>query len=164
MLVDRHVVKMILESAQLLSTAHRVIDGEEYVGQSASGRKARRWRLLDDRDAELYAATHINHPSAVWCRQSVPNYNWLVDHMHGILMEYSYRYEKKHKVETSGLAYTLSSPPMNLREGEFTEPPCAMSDEYIISEDAVSNYRNYYKLGKAHLHSWKRRTPSAWIL
>ena len=44
-MVDRHVVKMILETAQLLSTAHRVIDGEEYVGQSQSGRKAKRWRL-----------------------------------------------------------------------------------------------------------------------
>ena len=68
-LVDKHVVKMILESAQLLSTAHRLLDGIEFEGKSKSGRKARRWLLPDSRDYTMYAATHINHPSAVWCRQ-----------------------------------------------------------------------------------------------
>lgn len=70
-MVDRHVVKMILESAQLLCTAHRIIDGVEYQGSTATGRKARRWRLNDHRDLMFYSATHINHPSAVWCRSSV---------------------------------------------------------------------------------------------
>jgi hypothetical protein len=79
-MVDRHVVKMILETAQLLSTAHRLLDGTESIDTS-SGRKKRVYTLPDERDAVLYSATHANHPSAVWARQSVENYNWLVDHL-----------------------------------------------------------------------------------
>jgi len=86
-LVDKHVVKMILESAQLLSTAHRLLDGEEFEGKTKTGRKAKRWKLHDARENVIYSATHINHPSAVWCRQSVENYNWLVDHFFALMLE-----------------------------------------------------------------------------
>ena len=62
-MVDKHVVKMILESAQLLSTAHRLLDGREIEGKTKTGRKARRWILDDSREPIVYQATHINHPS-----------------------------------------------------------------------------------------------------
>ena len=64
-MVDKHVVKMILESAQLLCTAHRFLDGTEYV-DATSGRRIKRWMLSDARESVLYSATHINHPSAIW--------------------------------------------------------------------------------------------------
>ena len=75
--VDKHCVKMILEYAQLLSTAHRVLDGTLNVGLSASGRKKTSYVLMDQRESVLYSATHINHPSAIWVRQSDKNYDWL---------------------------------------------------------------------------------------
>ncbi len=64
--VDKHVVKMILEYSQLLSTAHRVLDGQQYVDDS-SGRRIKRWKLNNSfaGDSLLYKATHINHPSAM---------------------------------------------------------------------------------------------------
>ena len=63
---DKHVVKMIVEYAQLLSTAHRVLDGEMYIDNS-SGRKIKRWKHPDaDFDSNLYKACFVNHPSAVW--------------------------------------------------------------------------------------------------
>ena len=161
-MVDKHVVKMILESAQLLSTAHRLLDGREIEGKSKTGRKARRWVLADAREPVLYSATHINHPSAVWCRKSVENYNWLADHLHALLGEYTYRYEKKHKVE-GDLSYMLMSPPKNLEEYDMTVMPSAMADEYKISDDPIINYRNYYKLGKERMHAWKKRQPPEWI-
>ena len=74
---DKHVVKMILEYAQLLSTAHRVLDGTLSIGLSETGRKQTRYVLPDNRESKLYVATHINHPSAIWCRQSYANYVWL---------------------------------------------------------------------------------------
>ena len=162
-MVDKHVVKMILESAQLLSTAHRVLDGVEFNGVSATGRKKKSWVLRDGRELKLYQATHINHPSAIWSRQSVENYTWLVDHMFALMQEYTYRYGKHHKVETDGLAYLLQSPPYNLRDYEFTTPPSAMAPEYVVGYDPVENYRNYYKQGKAHLHKWTKRTPPDWM-
>lgn len=160
-LVDKHVVKMILESAQLLSTAHRVLDGVEYVGKSETGRNVKRWTLPDGRETVMYAATHINHPSAVWCRQSIENYNWLVEHFFALCMEYNVRYGKTHKCYEMGLE--LQSPPLKLKQWDMTPMPSCMDEQYIISDDPVINYRNYYKVGKASLHSWKNRQPPEWI-
>lgn len=162
-MVDKHVVKMILESAQLLSTAHRILDGVEVAGKSKTGRNVKRWILNDSRDPVIYTATHVNHPSAVWCRQSVENYNWLVEHFHALGQEYTYRYNKKHKCFDGELAYMLSSPPNNLKTYEWTEMPSAMADEYKISNDPLTNYRHYYKVAKARMHVWKNRQPPDWI-
>lgn len=160
-MVDKHVVKMILETAQLLSTAHRVLDGTVYSDASKSGRKVSRYRLDDGRDSVIYQATHVNHPSAIWCRQSVENYLWLVEHMYALLDEYTYRYGKKHKCYE--IAIHLQSPPFNLKEYDMTPMPCAMDKEYIVSTEPVDNYRNYYKAGKASLHKWTKRDAPEWI-
>ena len=161
-LVDKHVVKMILESAQLLSTAHRLLDGVEIEGKSKTGRKARRWTLPDARESVMYAATHINHPSAVWCRTSVQNYDWLVDHMYALMREYTNRYGKRHKCQ-GDLSYMLQSPPHNLKDWDWTEMPSCMAEEYIISKEPLTNYRNYYRIGKLNLHKWTNRQPPEWI-
>ena len=128
-MVDKHVVKMILESAQLLSTAHRVLDGVQTNGKSKTGRNVKRFVLPDARDSVLYSATHINHPSAIWCRKSVENYSWLVDHMFALMAEYTYRYEREHKCYGE-LSYMLQSPPNNLKEWDWTPMPSAMADCY----------------------------------
>lgn len=163
--VDRHVVKMILEAAQLLSTAHRVLDGTEGVSHTKSGRRKKVWLLPDIREYNLYSATHVNHPSAVWARQSNNNYNWLWCYLYEHCKEYTRRYGKVHKVETSNLLNELSQPPRNIAIAPFFQPPSAMDAKYIISDDARVNYRNYYKIGKAHLHKWKAPAlPPVWIM
>lgn len=167
-MVDKHVVKMILESAQLLSTAHRVLDGapvEVTLRNQETGkiRKKKVWVLDDNRNDVFYSATHINHPSAVWARSSVSNYAWLVDHLFALGDEYSYRYGKRH-LTMEKLGYMIQSPPFNLTEYDMTEMPSCMDQEYIISDDPVTNYRNYYKIGKARMHSWKKRETPSWIL
>lgn len=161
-MVDKHVVKMILESAQLLSTAHRLLDGREVAGKSKTGRNVKRWILDDDRNDVVYQATHMNHPSAIWVRESVENYNWLVEHFFALGDEYTYRYSKKHKC-FGELSYQLQSPPKNLTEYDMTPMPSAMDKKYIVSTDPVVNYRNYYKMGKSSFHSWKNRQPPEWI-
>ena len=161
--VDSHCVKMILEASQLLSTAHRVLDGTEYIDDGGK-RKVKRWRLDDDRNVTLYSATHVNHPSAVWCRKDAANYAWLYCYLKEHCKEYTYRYGKIHKVEKDGLLNALSEYPENIPFIRFEEPPAAMDPKYIISKDAVENYRNYYKEGKKHLHRWKNRQPPAWIM
>jgi len=161
-MVDRHVVKMLVESAQLLSTAHRLLDGVQYNGTSKSGRKAKRWYLPDARETILYSASHINHPSAVWVRQSVENYSWLVDHLFALGNEYTYRYGKKHST-IEKLGYTIQSPPFNLKNWDWTPMPCCMPDEYKISNNPVENYREYYRKAKLDLHKWKNRDVPSWI-
>lgn len=156
---DKHVVKMIIEYAQLMSTAHRVIDGEDYIDAS-SGRKIRRWKLNNERENILYKASHINHPSAVWTRSSVEHYCWLFKMWYYLLKEYEHRYNKTHK--TSELVFALSVVPTNIDYIQFEEPPLAMPEECKIHGDAINSYRQYYILKKNGFAKWTNRAVPDW--
>ena len=67
-LCDKHVVKMILESAQMLSTAHRVLDGHPCIKRTPKGRKVQDWVLDDDREDMIYRAHQPKHPCTIWTR------------------------------------------------------------------------------------------------
>ena len=162
--VDKHCVKMILEYAQLLSTAHRVLDGTLSVGLSASGRKKTSYVLMDKRESVLYTATHINHPSAIWVRQSDKNYMWLAEMLEMLCGEYTYRYGRVHKVEDTGLMQLLKNEfPKNIPTGNFTEPTPAMPDHYKVAGDSIQSYKNYYLGDKTRMFSWKNRQQPSWI-
>ena len=165
--VDRHSTKMVIEYAQLLSTAHRVLDGVQVTGISESGRKQTSYAISDHRDGILYRATHINHPSAIWCRQSSANYIWLHELLVALCGEYTFRYGKVHKVDSCGLMKALQQVPTNVPQGSFTEPTPAMPDDVKVKGNSLASYRNYYRDYKQHLLSWKgkinsRPTPQ-WI-
>lgn len=160
--VDKHVVKMILEYAQLLSTAHRVLDGKEATALSKSGRKQKVWALEDDRDSVLYKATHINHPSAKWARHTASNYDWLYSLWVECLIEYTHRYGKIHSCQR--LAETLLCHPNKIEVGEFTAPWRAMPDEFKVDGDTLQSYRNYYNGAKSHMFKWKTRATPDWIV
>ena len=138
---DKHVVKMILEYAQLLSTAHHEIDGDPSI--------------------DCYKPTHKNHPSAVWARENRSNYIWLWNLLNSLCKEYTKRYGKTHKTESSGIFRNLSTTPHELRDGEFTEPPQCMSD-YCKDDDAVVAYRNYYIREKSYMAKWKMDNSPVW--
>ena len=157
---DKHVVKMILEYAQLLSTAHRILDGTLSTGISDTGRKQTRYVLPNEREHILYRSTHGNHPSAVWVRQSEENYEWLYRMFCELLEEYTYRYGKVHA--TARLLEPLKYPPKNIPKRPFTEPTPAMPDEFKVSGNSVRSYINYYVGAKQHLASWKKREKPEW--
>jgi cyclophilin family peptidyl-prolyl cis-trans isomerase len=158
---DKHCIKMILEYAQLLSTAHRVLDGVITQGTSPSGRKRTTYRLADHREAMLYSATHINHPSAVWVRQSYNNYMWLSELLIELCKEYTYRYGKVHKVERDGLLSQLLHSPKNINLSKsFTEPTPAMPEDVKVLGNSIESYRNYYIKNKTKLASWKGKVNS----
>ena len=145
---DKHVVKMILESAQMLSTAHRVIDGE----------------VVGDRKG-LYKTAHKNHPSTIWTRTNNENYEWLWTLMYALMKEYGRRYKKHHATER--LNGPLFEPPNNIhwnRRGgtSFTDPPQCMPD-HCKNEDTVSAYHKYYILEKSNFATWKRRDKPEWF-
>lgn len=161
--VDRHVTKMVLEYAQLLSTAHRVIDGVPTTRLSKSGRKQQHYILSDENEQVFYSATHINHPSAIWVRHSAMNYYWLYTLLDALCKEYTYRYGKIHKCERDGLVNRLQITPKNINYNlNFTEPTPAMPDEVKIVGDSKASYRNYYILNKSHLANWKKREVPDW--
>ena len=124
---NKHVIKMILEAAQMLCTAHHI-----------SG----------DGDVP-YKKTHMNHPSAVWVRQSSQNYLWCYNYMLALGREYTRRYGKIHLtiIKCEGI---LSKVPHKVSSDIFTDPPQCMPDEFKMA-DAIHGYQKYYEIGKAHL-------------
>jgi hypothetical protein len=161
---NKHCVKMILEYAQLLSTAHRVLDGTLIDRLSASGRKQKAYVLADYRESALYSATHINHPSAIWVRKTHQNYMWLAELLEMLCWEYTYRYEKIHKVERVGLMQLLKNEfPRNIPIGPFTGPTPAMPEDVKVPGNSLASYRNYYNKNKTHLADWKKRPVPQWF-
>jgi len=130
---DKHVVKMILESAQLLSTAHRVMD--EHVPEI------------------MYKATHKNHPCSIWVRQHVDNYDYVYRLFEGLHDEYQFRYgcDKIHKTFEK-LKEVLRHPPKAMEQADCkpSSPARAMPEEFLDPDGCtVTSYRNYYKYGKS---------------
>jgi hypothetical protein len=159
--VDKHVCKMVIEYAQLLSTTHRVLDGQMYIGKTVNNRNIKRWRLLDEREDRLMKPTMMNHPSAIWLRQSRENYIWLYNMWCELQKEFTYRYGKVHA--TARLIPDLARVPDNCPIGQFTGPTPAMPDDCKVLGDSLASYRNYYINNKTHLASWKGKVNSRQI-
>lgn len=153
---DKHVVKMILETAQMLSTAHRVLDGDDPADEVG-----------------LYKRAFENHPCSIWLRDCVTNYMWGYNLFTSLLKEYTRRYKKFHA--SNRLSNLLSYEPDNIAKFKWecnmdapmswlgvTEPPQCMPDKYKC-EDPVQAYRNYYLGEKMYMAVWTEREVPAWI-
>jgi len=161
--VDKHVVKMIIEYAQLMSTAHRILDGKQYIDLTANGRKIKRWQMEEPRyENGLMKASHINHPSAVWTRYSRKNYVWLNRMWNYLLLEYTHRYGKQHAC--AKYMEFLYIWPENIPDREFTEPTPAMPDDCKIPNDSIGSYHKYYIEKKNHFANWKNREIPIWYV
>ena len=153
---DKHVVKMILESAQMLCTAHRVQDGKMVVGKSKTGRKRTTYEHPNSNmDKILYGAGWLKHPSCIWVMDSAYNYMWLYKHMMALGDEYTRRYGKVH-LTIEKLGDLLKDPPKNspLNKKGYDATP-AMPDECKIPDDVVGSYRKYYIMKKQRFATWK---------
>ena len=142
---DKMLVKMPLETAQMLSTAHRVLDGDEYA--DANG---------------LYKTANKNHPCTIWARESSSNYFWLYLHFVALGNEYTYRYDKTHASITK-LQEPLAKVPSSIVQGEMTSLAQAMPEQYKDS-DSIKAYRNYC-INEKHYAKWEKRRdkPTWWI-
>lgn len=138
---DKHVVKMILETAQMLSTAHHELDG---VGVPMG----------------LYKATHRNHPCSIWVRTTRSNYLWAYRLFKALCAEYTHRYGKVHLCWMK-LGFTLQDPPTNLSDGPLTPHAQAMPDIYRHTDPVVA-YRRYYLGEKSSILNWTRRSVPDW--
>lgn len=136
---DKHVVKMILESAQLLCGIFP--------------------------DGAPYKRTHYNHPCSKWLRESPANYFWLIKHGLALCNEYTYRYNKVHKssavivwCEKAAKDYIHFE---SIKSKELTPFVKCMPDEYKV-EDVVQSYRNYYRGAKKDIAVWTKRNQPDW--
>ena len=165
MMCDKHVVKMIVESAQMLSTAHRYLDGDEFISYSKNGRRIKRWcHPTDtmDSNVRLYKSIMINHPCTKWTCETDTNYRWLARHALSLCEEYTFRYRKKHA--SQNLIWWLWDTPDNITIGDQTEFAQAMPDEYKVPKNAVEAYQAYYRGEKAGFAKWTTRETPEWFL
>lgn len=163
---NKHTVKMILESAQMLSTAQRMLDGKLQKKPSKSGKTmVKHWALPDHRDDILYKAVHINHPCTIWTRETSDNYLWHYEHFVALCDEYTHRYGKTHLSDTLLREY-LSQLPNNIPDAPKTPFAVAMGSnpECIVDGDPVLSYRNYYKTKQERFSMvWTNRQIPEWF-
>ena len=137
--VNRHVVKMPLETAQMLFTA---------------------LSLNGDSNVEYKPAFH-KHPCTVWAAATRANFEWLCSLGIELCSEYTYRYEREHASEK--VIRNCYQKYYRVPAGAFTSFAQAMPIEYK-GECAVSAYRMYYVKDKSHLAFWKKRDRPCWFL
>ena len=133
---DKHKVKMILESAQMLCSAFPQGDAP-------------------------YKRTHFNHPCSKWIRESVENYEWLLIHAYALCDEYTSRYGKVHK--TQAVIDWCDNNRLELPDIGLTQQPTCMPD-YCKTESVVESYRKYYINEKAKFAKWKDGNIPSWFL
>jgi hypothetical protein len=141
-LCDKHVVKMILETAQMLSTTHRLSETPQAPF--------------------VYKMTHKNHPSTKWLRSSQVAYRWGLEHLEALFAEYSHRYGKIHKTEREKFQH-LKIIPQDLPQAPFVDPPQCMYDE-CRGADTVAAYRAYYRTRRNEIDMrWSKRAVPVWL-
>ena len=162
---DKHINKMVIESAQMLSTTHRMLDGTMYYELSKNNRRVKRYKLTDLREQQLYKAVHFNHPCTVWTRESLYNYIWHYKHFIALCDEFTHRYGKVHMTDTK-LRKVLMAPPFHIPNIERTPFKLAMKSkpECMFPEDPVKSYRMYYKTKQSRFKmAWTKRDVPEWF-
>jgi len=140
---DKHVPKMILETAQMLSTAHHVYNSPQAP--------------------LVYKKAHLNHPCTIWVRESIQNYDWTWKLFHHLNFQFVLRRNKEHE-SWKKLSSILGVTPDGMPNKGLTPFAQAMPDEYK-REDAVEAYRAYYMGAKATFAKWEwptAQTPFWW--
>lgn len=163
---DRHVVKMILETAQILSTVWHKLAPDSVIMD---------WRVSADHPYgeikhlhvelcgnRIYKPTHINHPAVEWACTYGGNYLWLYRLGMYLLEEYTYRYGRIHACTPVMRALELLPPPLASTESTYCDGFIIMPNEYA-ADDVISSYRNYYRVAKENLLTYTRRQPPEWL-
>lgn len=152
---DKHVVKMILESTQLLYTAHWVVEGEPNLSSAP---------CRQDLGRGYKSIKNKKHPSAMWTYESLDHYMWLCQLAAFLCQEYEYRFGSK-KVHScqKHIEWLTANPPPHLVSKGWVQPPQAMPEEYRHSNSIVA-YRRYYLGAKSRLLRYTRRNMPHWIV
>jgi hypothetical protein len=135
---NQHVVKMILESTQILCSV-----------------------LHKHAIYTPYRPTHLNHPCVLWAGKSLNNWLWLKAFTFELNKEYQYRFMHDEPHRSARVASLLPLPP--IPSIGITERPQVMPDQYKVPGDPVTAYRQFYLGEKRHLLKYSRRTPPSWV-
>ncbi len=153
-LVDKHVLKMLLEYTQLLANAFYMEGATKPPPNTKMGTP--------------YQKAHWDHPCAEWVRQDHKHWHWVKMGAFELHRQYQLRFPKALLSEHAcydALAYMDKS---NLTtwmpNKNWVDPPQCMPDQFKVRGDTVAAYRAYYKEGKKDLHQWNNTEPPEWIV
>ena len=139
--VDKHVVKMVLETSQILCGVHHMTNSQYIIP---------------------YKLSHKNHPCCIWARECMENYNWLCELGIELCEEYTYRYGKRHKSQDI-IEWAMIHKPNIRSNGSLTPFALAMPDECKVG-NSVESYRQYYMVAKRDFATWKYRETPSWFI
>lgn len=169
--IDKHVVKMPLEVAQMACTTAAINYVLGTLPKVALGSDARKMmseysskqRPLAQEDRVFpYLPCHINHPCTIWMRTSKENFLWAREYASALNDEYKLRYGKgdlKAWIVMSKIDYNS----FNFQHRGETTPALAMPEEFK-KDDPVMSYKAYYMGAKSSIATWKGRSAPAWWL
>ncbi|WP_237342885.1 pyrimidine dimer DNA glycosylase/endonuclease V [Wolbachia endosymbiont of Folsomia candida] len=153
MLCDKHVVKMVLETAQLLSSVFSVALEEQDSFVSITNKNV----------SAPYRLTHKNHPCSIWARESKGNFDWLIRYGKELCKEYTYRYKKEHKSEEVIDWCDSNKNLLIFQSADMKDFTQALPDQYKCS-DAVEAYKKYYLQEKMGFAKWEKgREAPSWV-
>ena len=167
--VDKHIVKMPLEVAQLLCTAIWVDKHLGFVPRALDKAESKilndlkkeiKHLPLKDRPLTPYLPMMYNHPCTIWVRSSLDNFEWTHCYGNALNEEYYYRYNKRHK-SVEEVINQLPEP-QNLPRKGFTTFGLAMPDVLKDYDNPIQSYRDFYHLDKATFAVWTGRTKPDW--
>lgn len=138
---DAHIVKMTLETAQILSSVHHLAGG-----------------------GSPYRPTHLRHPCVEWARTTCENYQWLTALGLELCVEYTNRYSREH-ASSDVICWASRNVPSSLPSRFLTPFVQVVPAEHRTADDAVTAYRAYYQTKRGgKLGTWKRNRPDWWQL
>jgi hypothetical protein len=133
---DKHVVKMITESAQIMSTV--------LIG-------------LGVEDERLYKETHQHHPCVRWAATNKENFFWLHSLLFELIKEYDYRWPAN-----AGLKFLRAREIADASLSYLHLLPLGQRTPFAL-HGTVAGYRRHYVANKLKSACWTRREPPKWI-
>ena len=170
-MLDKHIVKMPTETCQML---HTNIVYMQYVHTYGKEPQLKDLKAFHQEiGSELMKPAMLNHPSTIWARQSLDNFDWLLYHGVSLCGEYTHRYEKEHgtqkRIVDCGL-YREFIENHNYPLDELTPVSIAMDDMYRIEnifddewDFVIESYRHYYLEGKWRFAEWRKDRRPEWF-
>lgn len=156
MMCDKHVVKMILESAQMLSAVLDCQYDDKHRGESNDP-------VIKTFGLPGYPKAHAKHPCTLWARESKQNSMWLIRHMRALCTEYTKRYNKFHSMDGLPMMYEAQLQYCTFLYNKQTEFVQAITNTELRRDDPVEGYREYYRVEKAHFCTWKHGMIPEWF-
>ena len=168
---NKHVLKMILETGQMLCTSHwmhHLWNADKSLSDFKRVRDAQGWLYenVPKKEQPPWKLTHARHPCTRWVSENVSNYGWTLTLGESLLTQYTVRYNKKHSTYYV-FEWLRENYPPGIADGYITNHPVCMNDEYKVYDSygnisAVDSYKQYYILDKSRFAKWEphARTPT----